>query len=288
MRSVSREVLYGAILSVGCANAFIRPVMTSVAENGWWAALAGGFGVSFVVWFAYGAAVAQMVRTETSGLRPRDVGATLCATIWFCVPSATLSWLGVGVLALWVRYDKRTVARAQAGAAIFAFLAFREPAAQVLLNVFAETVLGLDAALVALVLNAVNGEGSVIGNMVSGANGHRLLVMTGCSSYTNVSLALLGWYALTHTVGGHWNLRTYVAGFGVAVSVVVLNIVRLTLMGLGPDPYRFFHDGFGVDVFQIGILTSTLLITWWGFRHDTQPLYPLRAFGRFFRIKSMG
>ena len=103
-------------------------------------------------------------------------------------------------------------------------------------------------------------------NIITLPNGHGIVLYPYCSSFHNVSLALLCWLTLTKL--RHLNLRGYdfVVGGLAASTMMLLNTARLYLMALDVDNYHFWHDGAGFYIFEVGASISVLLLAMYGSR----------------------
>jgi len=131
----------------------------------------------------------------------------------------------------------------------------REPIAKSLLDLLSEGFLNADAAMVVGILEVLGLSNARAGNLITGPEGHQLLVLSGCSSFSNLSFALLAWFALSRFLlaerGRTSSIRADLFTMsGLGTAIVGLNIARLVVMALGPGLYEFFHDGFGVYVLE--------------------------------------
>jgi hypothetical protein len=103
-------------------------------------------------------------------------------------------------------------------------------------------------------------------NVITMPSGHGILLYPYCSSFHNVSLAVLCWVTVTNLIDLNWRRSNYVTGVVVVVAMIVFNTGRLYLMALGPYSYHYWHEGAGSDIFQIGASLSVLLLTLCGSR----------------------
>jgi len=264
---IFRQNLYGATLAVAAVNALVRPVLASIDDLGWLAALSGGFGIGFVIPAALLLGLRLLIQTRADEVETLDWVLIVCALILLLVPSATVSWLVTAALAVFAMPRFRSP-WARAGLSVVLFTALRDPLATTLLKLFATPLLDTDAAMTATLLKIFMQEAAHQGNVVIGQSGHQLLILTGCTSYTNLSMALLGWFALSRNFKPFLDRRQAAAGLAVATAVIGLNIVRLTIMALGPAPYHFFHDGSGGVMFEAALIAVTVGLTLLGVRND--------------------
>jgi hypothetical protein len=112
---------------------------------------------------------------------------------------------------------------------------------QLLFRFFANPILQIDASLVSWILGTHR-----TGDIVGFADGSGFLViMPGCSSLINVSLAFLCWVTISqlvcHKKSGYdlgWCLM-------VCISMMAVNVTRISLMGLSPWHYGTLHGRLG-------------------------------------------
>ena len=264
---LSRKNLYVAVLSISAINALLRPMLAFIGEHGWLAALSGGFGIGFVIPAAFLLGLRLLYKAKPGDVEFLDWVLVVTALVVLLIPSATLAWLVTAALAV-CAMSRFHSPRARAGLSVVLFAALRDPLATTLLKLFATPLLGTDAALTATLLGFFTEQASHQGNVVIGISGHQLLILTGCTSYTNLSMALLGWFALSKNSNPTFDRRQVIAGISIAVAVVSLNIIRLTIMALGPSPYHFFHDGAGTVIFEAALVLTTIGMTLVGVRNN--------------------
>lgn len=257
---IGRYTLYGVVLGLGCANALIRPVMGSINTHGIEAVLSG-FGITFVIWGALYWSLSVVISRPYETPNKRDYLIALAALLGFLYPSATVCWLVVGLVALsWRKWGKLD-GQVTVAFSVIIFASLRDPLASLALKLFATPLLDGDALLASLVMAIWDGSVSRSGNLITGSDGHQLLILTGCTSYTNLSIALLAWFTLSQALVGSITVKQALAGAAVTLSIVVINIGRLALMGIGPNTYRYIHDGDGAIVVDIVMVLATLMIT---------------------------
>ena len=106
---------------------------------------------------------------------------------------------------------------------------------------FAKPILDIDAALVATLLGTHR-----IGNMVQFADGSGyMVVLAPCSSLANMSLAFLCWVSVTQWANHQWTKMDIVWSLLACVSVIAVNVTRISLMGINQNFYRAIHGDMG-------------------------------------------
>lgn len=264
---IGRYQLYGMILGLGVLNALIRPVISAIEEHGP-VSIMNGFNISFVIWFALIWAIQRLIASPYSPCRSQDKNMAILGSISLLVPMATFSWLVTGFVALYFRWVTGSKPLVRAALAVISFAAFREPLATIVLKLLTTPLLNGDAALVAGFLSLWVDTVERTGNFITVENGHQLFILTGCTSYTNLSIALLGWFAITQATLGKVNTKQWWAGAIVGIAIVAINIGRLSIMGGSLEAYYFMHDGYGAVITDFMMVFVTLFISLWGCVYD--------------------
>ncbi len=262
----NRRAVYGVFVLAGIANATIKPAAATITGNGWLHAMLNGFDINAIVWMALAIGIWRLWDEGTQACGVTECGAVMVASLGFLMPLASVSWMVLGTTCLCAAVLSSSSPSFR-GLTIIGLAAVRDPVAKGLLDVFAEPLLTLDAYVSSLLLILLGKSVEREGNIMAASSDHALLVMSGCSSFTNLSLALLAWASIM--VGFSrptWKLL-WIGGTILGTAVVLLNSARLSLMALSIDTYRIVHDEWGADVF---LLVSTMLIVssiYVGLRH---------------------
>jgi hypothetical protein len=265
---VSRQLIYSFAFAISAINALVRPVLSSFGEHGWLGALLNSFDIGFVIPGAFLIGLKLFLKPrDDNDIESYDWLLIILALVILLIPSSTVAWLVMAALSAFAM-SRFTSPWARAGLSVILFTAIRDPLTTTLLKLFATPLLEIDAAMTAMLLNLFIEKAQHQGNVVTSINGHQLLILTGCTSYTNLSMALLGWFALSRNFTPTFSHHQALAGLFIATTVIGLNIVRLTIMALGPSPYYFFHDGTGGVIFEITLLVLTVGLTLNGVRND--------------------
>ncbi len=112
------------------------------------------------------------------------------------------------------------------------------------------SIIKLEAFVVAAVGRFVGLGLELEGIRITSPNGWYVLIMEGCSSFHNVSLAFLVWLSLIK-IGGAKLSRSKLPALGVGiVGVICLNVLRILLMTSREDTFHFWHDGHGATIFS--------------------------------------
>lgn len=163
------------------------------------------------------------------------------------VPSTLAGNAALLLFALWIA--ARAGAQARSGALLFAGLA-----ACGLWWVVGERLAGgaplrADAAAVEHILRLVMPEVQRDGNVVGVPEGHRIVVLAGCSTLNGLPLTLLGLAALCLR-GGRLPRGFRWRALLAMLLYAVANLARLTLLGVSDAAYRAGHGAYGQSVFD--------------------------------------
>jgi exosortase/archaeosortase family protein len=136
--------------------------------------------------------------------------------------------------------------------------------AAMLFQFFTSDLLPLDATLVGMVLDGLRPDIIRNGTTFDAPDGHAIMLVGGCSSFNNLSVALLACVSVIMLTRTEWvrrDLVTVAIASGVMIS---LNVLRICLLCWSAASYAFWHHGPGTPVFAVGQTLAVLLIAWWG------------------------
>lgn len=256
---MSRLNLFSLVFAFGLINAMIRPIRAHVLEFGFIDSLIGGFGISFIVWFAVYCSFDLLRKCSSQEATRNDWVVAFAAMILFAIPSAFISWIVLSFFAAYCGffvYQSGTIGRN--AALIMLAVALRVPVSDICLKLSADALLQFDAMATLSLLQLIESEAVRQGNIVIGSGGHELLIMTGCASFTNISLALLLWFTVVRTQVMRWRSALTFTIIPLTVLVMGINITRLAMMARSQEEYFFYHDGFGADLVNALILLVAL------------------------------
>lgn len=264
---ISAQTVLGATAIAGFLNAVTGQVTLALKKESLAAALAGGMGVNPIVTASFILAIILTFHSACKPARRRHVFLALAMSFALLIPISTLAWVTLGVLSFSIILDKELPESMRAGASIMMAVALREPFTRILLDMLAEPLLLFDGWMTAFWMSVFHEQVSHQGNLVTGPNGNKLLILTGCSSFKNLSYSLLAWFAASRAFQSTFSRGVWMAGAGISISVPVFNHFRLALMGLDADAYAYFHAGGGRHLFEAGIAVITFVFTLWGLHH---------------------
>jgi exosortase/archaeosortase family protein len=95
-----------------------------------------------------------------------------------------------------------------------------------------------------------------------------MIVLPACSSLANMSLALLCWVTITQWVGHRWSARDVLWAGLACVSVIAVNVTRISLMGLSHRNYELIHSSWGDMITNSIMLALMVGVTVLGARRE--------------------
>ena len=175
-----------------------------------------------------------------------------------------MSWLAVTMLSLYVLLFAQATESQHRGAVILLAATVPMLWSRLVFDLFANFILGVDAALVGWMLGTHRS-----GTIVEFADhSGTLAIFPSCSSLANVSLALLCWVTISAYVRHEWRLQDIFWCLLACSSVVAVNVIRISLMGLSSAHYQMLHAPLAESVLNIIILVLIFAISVLGVRRD--------------------
>jgi exosortase/archaeosortase family protein len=116
---------------------------------------------------------------------------------------------------------------------------------------------------------------SLDGILIRAPSGWSVFVLEACSSFHNISLAVLVWMSLLKLAGrtvDRSNLTA--AGVGIVINVI-LNFFRIMIMAQSENDYRFWHDGVGAVLFSCVTLVAVALPTIFALHSSAEKSNPI-------------
>ena len=121
----------------------------------------------------------------------------------------------------------------------------------------ASPLLRAETAVVGTILQTVQSGAYWQNNMINAKSGWGLVIYPSCSSFHNVSLALLCWVTISRLASNSWHGRDYAIAGVIAAVMISMNMTRLLLMAVDKSLYHYWHDGAGSQIF---VITASLFV----------------------------
>lgn len=262
-KSITRNEFFAALYMLGCANGLIGRMIQSVQFSDWEGAITG-IDINVIVLMAAIAGIFMVLEKDPEKLRPWDfvVGAVFLAFV--TLPISPLSWVAVTGLSFYILFFANANADRVRGALILLALTAPMLWSRLLFQIFAKPILDIDATLVSVLLGTDR-----TGNMVRFVdNSGYMVVLPACSSLANMSLALLCWVTITQWVKHRWAATDVIWAMLACLSVITVNVTRISLMGLSHRHYEYIHSTWGDLVTNSIMLALMVAVTVLGVRRD--------------------
>jgi hypothetical protein len=262
--TMPRGEFFAALLILAYLNGVALRAIAIVTDQGWLEAILSTFGVSLIVWLAWIGGV-WLLLTDCGGpIRKFDISVGVIGLFLIWLPIGGTSWLAMTALSLYLILSEEAGSNARRGAIILLAVSVPMFWSSMLFMAFSDVILRIDAFAVGWLL----GTGSS-GNLVSFLNGSdSLVILPGCSSFAHLSLIPLCWIALSVMINHRATVMDLV-WCGVALATVFLiNVVRLTIMGLNVDYYVLLHSSTGDTAVNLIATSLTIGICVYGLRRE--------------------
>jgi hypothetical protein len=258
-----RGEFFAGLFALGCVSGLASRVIQSINRHGWVDALFNTFEISAIVWLSCAAGASLILRDRTIGVRSSELGMGAGFVLLVILPIGPLSWLAVTALGLYVIFAE-SVASSRRGA--FILLATTVPMlwSRLLFQFLANLILQIDASFVGWILGTHR-----TGDIVEFADGSGVLViLPACSSLANVSLAFLCWVTVSQLVCHKKSAYDLLWCFMACISVMAVNVTRISIQGLSQWHYTTFHSPWGDAVGNTIIFGLIVGFSVLGVRHE--------------------
>lgn len=257
-----RNEAFAGLALLGLGNGLVLSIYRSIIEHGLSRAVMDTFGVSAIVWIAIVAVPALMLSAQAREMTRLDAWVAGAALISFIFPLSHLSWVGLTALALYLVYGPVTAGVPadpilRRGAIILLATTTAMFWGRLLLQNSGSSILALDAAGASLLTGM--GHDS---NVVQTADGGHLWIAPYCSSWSNISLAVLCSALVVQWHGLAWTRSQLVRCLLAIFLVAMINDIRIGVMVLRPDLYDAVHGATGstlANLLTIGVIAVAIL-----------------------------
>ena len=249
-----RGEFFAGLFALGCVSGLTSRIIQSITARGWVGALFDTFEISLIIWVSCVAGIALVFRDRTIGVRSSELAMGAGFVVLVTLPIGPLSWLAVAALSLYIITSTR-VASSRRGATILLATTVPMLWSRLLFQFFANIILQIDASLVGWILGTHR-----TGDIVGFADGSGVLViLPACSSLANVSIAILCWVTVSQLVGHKKSVYDPLWCLAACVSVIAMNVTRISVEGLSQWHYATFHSPWGdalVNTIILGLIVG--------------------------------
>jgi exosortase/archaeosortase family protein len=218
----------------------------------------------YLAWYVVFRLLGSSDRAPVARWRDFLVTAALCVLVFF--PTSLMIWVAATGIAIYLWRVGAGDPRLRAAGIVLAALAVQEFWGHIFFDLVAFPLLKAEAAVVGTLLQAVRPGTVWHDNTVMGPSGFGIVIATTCSSFHNLSLAMLCWLTVSRLRRQDWRVRDFVIGGAIGTTMILLNIARLCLMAWNFEFFRYWHDGVGAEIFAIGASLTILLMSLYGSR----------------------
>jgi hypothetical protein len=263
---LSRGEFFGGLFALGCMNGLASRIIQSGNRLGWLDAFFSTFETSVLVWISCVAGISLVFQDRTIGIRPSELIMAAGFVFMIILPIGPLSWLAVTALTLYIIISTNETS-SRRGAFILVAVTVPTLWSRLLFQFFANPILQIDASLVGWILGTHRS-----GDIVAFANGAGFLViLPSCSSLANVSLAFLCWVTISQLVCHKKSAADLFWCLMACMSVIAVNVMRISLMGLSQWHYSTFHSPAGDAIGSTAILVLVIGFSTLGVRRELFP-----------------
>jgi hypothetical protein len=134
----------------------------------------------------------------------------------------------------------------------------------ILFQLFTPELLKADATLVGTMLRQFRPDIVWSGTNFFAPDGHAVSLIAGCSSFNNVSSAVLACVAVAMWRRNAWVRQDIATVLIASVAMILVNTARICLFAWSEDYRLYWHDGAGAQILAIAQTLVVLAIAWWG------------------------
>jgi len=230
----------------------------------------GAIGIfQYMAWYVIFRLLGTSDPTAAARWRHSLIVAALCSLVF--LPTSRVIWVSATGVAICLWLFNGGDAKLRAAGTVLAALSVQELWGHVFFNLIALPIMRAETAVVGTVLAAVRAGTVWQDNIITGPSGFGIGIYTACSSFHNLSLAMLCWVTVSKVRCQDWQPRDFVVGCVAGITMIFLNLVRLYLMAWDIDFYHYWHEGMGAEIFAICASLTILSISLYGARTTQGP-----------------
>jgi len=220
----------------------------------------------FVIFWLFGASDPRVAAL------PRDfvVTAVLCLAVF--ARTNSMVWVAATGIAIYLWFFSDGDRKLRAAAVVLAALAVQQLWGHLFFDLVAVHLLRAEAAVTGMLLEVLRPGTVWLDNMVIGPEGYSVVILGGCSSFHNLSLAMLCWLTVSRWRHQDWRPRDFAIGAAIGGTMILFNIARICLMAWNIDLYHYWHDGTGAEIYAIGSSLTVLLMSLYGSKPARRPV----------------
>jgi len=253
--TITRGMLLVGVTGVGFLNAVSEKAYLAYHRDGLSLAALNTFQVSAIIWIGIVIALRDLWSVEqgvpASG---RDKMVAGCALLMILIPVPALSSCAISLIGVYIWMTAKDDTRTRSVGALLFAVTIPMLWARAIFAALSDTLLAVDARLVAWVIGTEPHANIV--PYPDGSGG--MFFGPGCSSFTNISLAILCTAIFAHAFRKKWSREIWFWAALSSLAVLAVNVSRISLIGFYPDQYDLIHGSVGATIF--GWITIGLLM----------------------------
>jgi hypothetical protein len=218
----------------------------------------------YLAWYAVFRLLASSEIAPAARWRDFLITAPLCLLVF--LPTNRAIWVAASGIATYLFLTDNEDRKLRAAGIVLAALSVQELWGRLLFSLVADHLLRAEAAVIGTILEGAQPGTVWQDNAIMGPNGHGVIIISGCSSFHNLSLALLCWVTISRLRCQTWQVGDFVVGSAIGITMILLNLARILLMAWNVELYQYWHNGIGSEIFAIGASLTILLMSLYGSR----------------------
>lgn len=224
---------------------------------------------NLIYWIACYAAIYRLHTSDRTAFPTRADRWLLAVICFSIIPTSILPYrFATGILASatagYFIYAAGAERNVRAAGIVLLALSTQLVWGPILFQLFTPELLRADGYLVGEILTSLRPDIIWRETTFIGPGGHALALVGGCSSFNNLSTALLACVAITMLARTEWERLDIGVIAIVVVIMILLNTLRICLLAWSGASYAYWHDGPGVAVFGLGQTLLVLWLAWYG------------------------
>jgi hypothetical protein len=204
--------------------------------------------------------------------RPRDFLVTVALCLAVFARTNSMVWVAATGIATYLWVFSAGDRKLRAAGAVLAALSAQELWGHLFFDLVAIHLLRAETAVVGTLLEAARPGTVWQDNIITGPNGYGVVILGPCSSFHNLSLAILCWVTVSSWRNQDWQPRDFAIGAAIGGTMILFNITRICLMAWNIDLYHYWHDGTGAEIYAIGASLTVLLMSLYGSKWARRPI----------------
>jgi hypothetical protein len=218
----------------------------------------------YLAWYVIFRTLAASDLAAPARLQDFLVTAGLCLIVF--LPTTRMIWVAATGIAVYMCLWNGGDPKLRTAGIVLAALSVQELWGHLFFNLVTFPLLRAETSVVGTILEAARPGTVWQDNVITGPNGFGIVIIANCSSFHNLSLAMLCWVTVSRLWREDWRLRDFVIGSAIGITMILFNVARLCLMGWNIDLYHYWHDGIGAEIFAIGASLTILFMSLYGAR----------------------